>query len=762
MTQDPRSKPQLWLAPVAMLVACCLILLGCTEEPLDAPSAELPISAQVSQSALPDNEPGEVFETAASAKRSPSAQDQNQQEQDKNSQDPEHPFPDAQPSPELEGGVAWLNTAGPLDLRSLRGKFVLLDFWTYCCINCIHELPELKKLERAYPNELVVIGVHSAKFDTEQNTENIKEAILRYEIEHPVVNDAQHEIWDHFGISSWPSLRVIDPEGNLVAGQSGEVPFEILDEFFKNAIPYYENKGVLDRTPLRFDLEAYAADETPLRFPGKVLADEAGGRLFIADSNHNRIVVTSLSGELLHTIGSGEIGASDGDFATARFDHPQGMAVQGDTLYVADTENHTIRKVDLSAQTVTTIAGTGTQSRSPWPGYLRGGPIPDQFVGPPKTTAISSPWDLVIHDQALYIAMAGPHQIWKMTLNEQEIGPYAGNGREDIVDGSLLPQIPYSQTDAANNSVSAFAQPSGLASDGEWIYVADSEGSSVRAVPLDPQVMVRTVVGTADLPFGRLFEFGDVDGPAGQVRLQHCLGVAHQDGKLYIADTYNNKVKEFDLAEQTMRTLAGDGDPGSDDAPAQFDEPAGLSIAGDKLFVADTNNHLIRVIDLGNEGTVSTLEIAGLAPPVIEAETPSLFADAELDDAGTISVKPADGKLTIKVKINLPVGWKINTLAPMAWQLADGPDTPGTGPVDRAAFGQITNVANPAKAIETPLNVDASQGTTDTFRLAVNYYYCQEGNEGLCKVGVAAWQVSLNLDESAEGSAIELAVDVDE
>jgi hypothetical protein len=364
--------------------------------------------------------------------------------------------------------------------------------------------------------------------------------------------------------------------------------------------------------------------------------------------------------------------------------------------------------------------------------------------------------------------MAGPHQIWKMTLNESEIGPYAGNGREDIVDGSLLPDIPYAESngrvgrDQVKNS--AFAQPSGLATDGTWIYVADSEGSSVRAVPFDPNQLVRTIVGTADLPFGRLFEFGDIDGPAAAVRLQHCLGVAYRDGKVYVADTYNNKVKEFDLATKVMRTLAGNGAPGAADQPAQFDEPAGLGRAGDKLYVADTNNHLIRVIDLANNGAVSTLKIAGLEPPALEVKAPNLFADAELQAAPEAVLKPADGKVTLRVKIQLPQGWKINTLAPMAWQLADAEDTTAAnqGAVDRSSFGKLMTVETPATEFEIPLTVDVSESATDSFRLAVNYYYCQEGNEGLCKVGTAAWSVPLKFDANAESSVAELTIDVKE
>ena len=245
---------------------------------------------------------------------------------------------------------------------------MLLDFWTYCCINCMHILPELKKLEHAYPNEIVVIGVHSAKFETEQDSKNIQEAVLRYEIEHPVINDARHVLWDKFDVQSWPTLCVIDPEGNLVARNSGEIDFETLDKFFKKVMPYYERKGLIDKTPLRFELESYKAQDTPLRFPGKVLADEDSDRLFIADSNHNRIVVAQAGwhadrDDRLGTDRRPRMAAID----KASFDHPQGMALVKDTLYVADTENHLLRSVDLKKKVVKTIAGTGKQGHG-WPG----------------------------------------------------------------------------------------------------------------------------------------------------------------------------------------------------------------------------------------------------------------------------------------------------------------------------------------------------------------------------------------------------------
>ncbi len=501
-----------------------------------------------------------------------------------------------QPFPE---GLTWINTAGPIELGSLRGKFVLLDFWTYCCINCMHVLPELKKLERAFPKQLVVIGIHSAKFDGEKDTQNITEAVLRLKIEHPVVNDAERLLWRRFGVNSWPSLVLIDPEGYAVWGHSGEITAEKLSAALKLAIPFYKKKGLLDEKPIEFDLESTRAEKTPLRFPGKVLADEPGNRLFIADSNHNRIVITRLDGSLVETIGGGPAAADDGDYATARFNQPQGMALAGETLYIADTENHLLRKIDLKTKRVTTVAGIGKQSRTP----------PPVRMAKPTITAISSPWALWVHDNDLYVAMAGPHQIWRMALDGSGIGVYAGNGREDIVDGPLKSPKPYQL------GYASFAQPSGLASDGKSLFVADSEGSSIRSVPLNSRGEVATLIGTAHLPTARLFTFGDRDGRGRDVRMQHPLGVVYYEGKLYVADTYNNKIKQIDPSDGTTQTIAGTGKPGRADDPATFDEPAGISAAADKLYIADTNNHLIRTIDLSNGNRVATLPIPELKPP---------------------------------------------------------------------------------------------------------------------------------------------------
>ena len=444
----------------------------------------------------------------------------------------------------------------------------------------MHIFPQLRKLERKYASELMVIGIHSAKFPNEKEKENLYKAVKRYELEHPVVNDAEFQVWQEYACRAWPTLMFIDPEGRVIGKHEGELSYEEFDRLMSRMVEEFDGQGLLNRNTI-----AYATQqepETPLSFPGKVLADAEGDRLFISDSNHNRIVVTSLDGAVRQVIGSGAEGLEDGDFASARLNHPQGMALVGETLYVADTESHAIRQVDLAQGTVTTIAGNGNQ------GNLRSG------SGPALSTELNSPWDLVHHKGRLYIAMAGCHQLWILDLVDDTVGPYAGSGGESITDGEL-----------ANATL---AQPSGITTDGNRLYFADSETSAIRSAELDPNGKVRTIIGLG------LFEFGDRDGEAHHVRLQHPLGIVHREGALYIADTYNHKIKEIMPVARSSKTLLGTGASGHRDGPsleASFSEPSGLSIANGKLYIADTNNHLIRVADLDTM-EVSTLELTWL------------------------------------------------------------------------------------------------------------------------------------------------------
>ena len=482
------------------------------------------------------------------------------------------PPPDA---PDLVGGTDWLNTDKPITLADLRGRIVLLDFWTLCCINCIHTLPDLAKLEARYPGVLVVIGVHSPKFENEKKTESIRKAILRYEIMHPVINDADKKIWNAYGCNWWPTLVLIDPDGKFRGSAIREGNYDLVDKSIKALIKEFEAKGTLKKDPIHFKL--VKDQPTPLYFPGKILADAASKRIFIADSTNHRIVITDLDGNKIAVAGAGKDGLKDGKFAEAQFSDPQGLALDGETLYVADRRNHSIRALDLKNETVKRIAGTGEKSLN----FGKPGKTASA-----KTFAMASPWDVLWFNKKLYIAIAGHNQIWTLDPVKESLSIYAGNGDEDLKNGSV--------------SQAAFAQPSGLATDGKRIFVADSETSSIRIVPrYGINDTVSTIVGKG------LFDFGDINGVGINVRLQHALGVAHLDGKLYIADTYNSKIKIIDPNKRTCETwLAG---------PNLFNEPGGVSISGGKMYVADTNNHRIQVVDMKSK-EVTTLRLQGVEP----------------------------------------------------------------------------------------------------------------------------------------------------
>ena len=610
-------------------------------------------------------------------------------------------------APEFPEGMEWLNTDRPLSIRQLRGKVVLLDFWTFCCINCMHIVPDLKKLERKYPNELVVIGVHSAKFTAEKGTENIRQAILRYEIEHPVVNDHEMEIWQAYTVRSWPTLFLIDPAGKVVAYMSGEGVYAQFDKYISKVIETFEAKKMIDRRPLNLRLERQRTPASVLAFPGKVLADEKSGQLFIADSNHNRIVVASLQDSTVkEVIGGGEIGLKDGGFETAAFNHPQGMALDGGTLYVADTENHAIRAVDLGKRTVTTIAGTGEQLQRRI-----------TFGGQGKETPLNSPWDLTIQNGILYIAMAGPHQLWQMNPKTGGIAPFAGSGREARVDGPL--------------AEAALAQPSGVTSDGEKLYFADSEVSSIRSADLDPHGRVDTIVGED------LFEFGDRDGKGSTVRLQHPLGVVYNDGWLYVADTYNNKIKRVSPKDRTSETFLGTGETGMRDGDrATLDEPGGVSVAFGKLYVADTNNHLIRVADLKTR-RVETLQIKGLEK--LRPRKSKQFAGETVELAAQ-SIEPGDATLTLQLE--LPAGYKLNAQAPSALIVAS------QSQVVNLTDGAERTFSKPTFPIAVPIKVSEGEAVV---RADFVVYFCEAAKESLCYFKEARLSIPVKVKKDAGG-----------
>jgi hypothetical protein len=535
---------------------------------------------------------------------------------------------------------------------------------------------------------------------------------------------------------------LIDPAGYVVGTAEGEGNYETLDLAIGKLVEEFRPRGELNEQPLKLVLERAQTSDLPLAFPGKILADAQHDRLFIADSNHNRIVVTKLDGSLVGAIGTGARGSADGTFERATFFRPQGLALDGEALYVADTENHLLRRVDLRARTVETIAGTGAQSRD----Y--------RAQGAARSTALNSPWDLQLVGHSLYIAMAGPHQIWKLDLDKGQIGVFAGSGREGRIDGALAG--PMTTELDGTPAGSAFAQPSGITSDGRNLYVADSEANIIRAIDLEKGA-VTTLVG------GDLFEFGDEDGTGDDVRLQHPLGVVAYAGKILIADTYNHKIKLLDPKAATVKTFLGTGKPGqADGAQPSFYEPGGLSVGGDKLYIADTNNQAVRVVDLQTKQT-STLIIKGLQPPASNMTTET--NEAVGPNAEEIKLAPqtlragSDGALVVDVQ--LPAGYHLNPSAPQRYTVsienggarlalaakAGGATDKASGATDKAG-----GATDSGKLKQLPLRLPLRAGEAGagvSLRISLTLFYCREDNTGVCRIKTLNWRAPVEVNASA-------------
>lgn len=597
-------------------------------------------------------------------------------------------------APEFPTGLDWINTDSPLTLDDLRGKVVLLDFWTYGCVNCIHVIPDLQRLESEYPDELVVIGVHSAKFTNEGNTENIRNIVQRYGLEHAVINDKDFAVWNSWGAQAWPTTALIDPAGRAVGIRAGEGVYDAVEPVIAGLVAEFDAAGGLDRTPIVLSLEADAAPNRPLSYPGKVLAAE--GRLWVSDTGHNRILeVDPSTGDVLAAYGSGEQGAADGFATEATFNAPQGLALSNSVLYVADTNNHLIRAVELETGEVTTIAGTGEQG---WP----------PATGSAESVALSTPWDVLFNEGLLYIVNAGTHQIWVLEVSTGILGPLIGSAREGTLNGAF---------DDAE-----LAQPSGLAlDDNDLLFFADSESSSIRAGDLATSATSLVVGGDANL-----FEFGDVDGVGNEARLQHPLGIAVAGNTLYVADTYNSKIKRVDTIQHSVASWLGDESGWRDGTAPLFDEPGGLSLDGDILFVADTNNHSVRMIDVTTSET-STIVLKG-----VEA------FDSPLEYSGEVVALPTQtvnaGEATLILEYELPAGYKVNEDAPSSVVIAGGSSIVG---LDPESAGDITGTKIPAVV---PIVFTQGSGTA---LFDVVLIYCRADATSLCLIDQVRYEVPL-------------------
>ena len=622
-------------------------------------------------------------------------------------------------APELAPNLGWLNTDRPLRLNDeLKGHVVLLDFWTYCCINCMHILPDLEALEDKYADEpFIVVGVHSAKFTNEAQRESIRNAIFRYGITHPVVVDDNFAVWNKFGARGWPTFVLIGADGRVIGSTSGEGNRDMLDAAIARALAEGKKSGALAKTKVTFQTDASVAPPSGLFYPGKVAAaapaGDMPGYLFVSDSSHNRVIVASWpddtgASHLINVFGDGEIGRSDGGPDDARFHDPQGLAydARADTLYIADTKNHLLRAIDLTAKTVATIAGTGVQS------YDRTG------GGKATTQGLSSPWGLALdasHDR-IDIAMAGTHQLWTYDLKTRVSKRLAGSGAENIVD--------------APAKQASLAQPSGVALStvGDRLYFADSEVSAIRYLDFTDH-RVRTIIGEG------LFEFGDIDGAAPNARLQHPLGITvlptGAGDRLLVADTYNHKIKLVDPDSRTSQWWLG-----SDHATQKkthgpaLNEPGGVSLAGAgadaRLFIADTNNHRIVMV---NPATKEWREV------VIDGlQKPGQTQATSLPSTATSAAIAPDKSITIQVSGVIPEPQKLTVEAPTAVS------------IQRIRNGQTTRLAQRTwRADRFPVSVNLDAGAVaagDELVVLLSYATCDD-SASLCIPHDTTWRVRL-------------------
>ncbi|WP_175407776.1 NHL domain-containing thioredoxin family protein [Streptomyces sp. TRM64462] len=461
-------------------------------------------------------------------------------------------------APELVGKGGWLNTGGSsYTLADLRGRIVILDFWTFCCINCLHVLDELRELEEQHRDTVVIIGVHSPKFVHEAEHQAVVDAVERYGVEHPVLDDPELATWKQYAVRAWPTLVVIDPEGYVVAQHAGEGHAHALAELVAELEAEHEAKGTLRRGDGPYVPPEPVA--THLRFPGKALVLDSGN-LLVSDTTRHQLVELAQDGEtVVRRIGSGERGLADGPAAEARFNEPQGLCALPDgRIVVADTVNHALRALDPATGEVTTLAGTGAQ-------WMQGSPT----SGHAREVALSSPWDVAWWQGRVWIAMAGVHQLWAYDPETSTVAVAAGTTNEGLVDGPA--------------AEAWFAQPSGLAATEDRLWIADSETSALRWA--DPEGTVHTAVGTG------LFDFGHRDGAAAQALFQHPLGVtALPDGSVAVCDTYNHALRRYDPATGEVTTLATD-----------LREPSDAVLVGDDVLVVESARHRLTRLRLPDE-----------------------------------------------------------------------------------------------------------------------------------------------------------------
>ncbi len=455
------------------------------------------------------------------------------------------------------GNVKFINSEKSYKLKDFQGKIVLLDFWTYGCINCMHVIKDLKKLEEDFQKELTVIGIHSAKFDSEGEEENLKTIIKKFKLNHLILNDKDYEIWENYAIRAWPTFVLITPDSKIYKYYSGEGNYEAVKDDILLLKKKYKDK----LTDKSFDLKTEEKPKGNLYFPEKIAFDSVNNILFVSSNSENMIKGFDLkTKKVIYTIGTGKEGNNCSTFETSTFKNPKGLYFYNNKLYIADTGNHSIKEADFKTKKITLIAGDGKQ------GYY----LTVEEDNPLKVS-LNSPWDLIINNNILYFANAGSHQLMEMNLKTNKIDVFAGIIRENIIDGN-------------KNEKANLAQPTGIDYFDNKIYFTDAETSSLRFVEGDN---VKTIVGKG------LFKFGNINGSFDKALFKHAEGLTYFDNKIYVADTYNDSIKIVDLNKKEVSLLP----------VKNLRHPTDVLVIDDNLYISNSFKHEIVIFNFKTEKT---------------------------------------------------------------------------------------------------------------------------------------------------------------
>ena len=603
------------------------------------------------------------------------------------------------PAPGFATGVVWLNAPNPPSLSRLEGKVGVVYFFSSSCVSCRTVIDDVRRLSEEFPDDVVPLGVHSARFDAEADPAVISQFLTRMNLDHAVANDGDYRIWQEWGIDRWPTALVIDQAGNVAARHTGDGAYEALAPVVDALV----NNPVADRNPATvvFTNKPEPAPQTVLAFPEAVLADVAGGRLFIADTGHHRLVVTSLeSADVLMVVGSGEAGESDGSAQTAAFREPRGMALSedGSVLHVADSGNHVIRRVDLATGSVTTLA---------------------------LADSLNYPWDIEQVGEELFVSVAGANQIWKIGLEEMSTELVVGAGRAGAVNGDLDEAL--------------FSQPSGLGllDDGR-VVVADGGSSSVRLVG---EEQVATLAGPVD----DLFAFGYEDGALEDARFQYPLGVTTAQDSIWVADTLNHRIRMIDAEAQQVTTVGGSNSGWRDGQDALFSSPGGIDATESAVFVADTGNHSIRKIDQMT-GMTETVVFNGIELLVPTAENEDYVGPQIVLARAEIGSGPG----TIVLDVAVPEGFKINPLAPSRFEWSSS----GIATIDPAA---TRSIVDPEFPMEVTASFAAGQGSVEADLWLV---YCESDRESICLFDRVRIEIPLDVTPSAATNTVAVSYEI--